>query len=1349
MHSDERSAYNWPRVNTWTARDGVDRRGFAIVTPIRTNPTGQPADGPPRRSATVTPNADTPERADGAPATAEQLARAVPLLAAIAAASAEIVWTTDADGMTGDPDELRGLNGRFWSDFTGQTHDEIRGLGWLDAIHPEDRAVAVAAWRTGIAGGEPFESQYRVRRRDGEYRRLLDRAVPVRDDSGEIVRWVGTCLDITDRKRFEDEWRLQAGLLDQAYNANFAWEWGGGIIFWNQGAERLYGYSREEALGRISHDLLRTAHPLPVAEIMAALKRDGQWHGEVEHTRRDGTRILVESRHQLLAIGGRRLVLEANRDITERHRVEEERARFQERIRLSEERLRIALHGSPIVVYQQDRDLRYTWLYNFPQVEDVLGKTDAQLLPPQEAAELIALKRRVLETGAIERREVRATTSHGTVYYDLTVEPVRDDTGAIVGVTGSAVDLTGRRDREERIARLQDLTAALAGAVDADAVARAIVDHGIGAVGANLGIVAVVSGDGQSLISRAVGGIDEDAADTLRRVPLDAPTAIADAVRRREPIYLESRRERTARYPRSARVRAIGGDGAAVALPLLVEGRPIGVLGLGFPADRTFDDETRDFLRALADLCAQALERARLYDAERQARDAAQEAERRLALLVEISGNLASSLDYEDTIARVPRLVVPALADWCAVNLASSDGTPELVALAAADPAEEARLRAYAAEAPVSRDASYGVAHVLRTGVPLFAPVIATADGDEAGDCAAARSRALGLASYVCVPLVARDRIRGSLTFAMSGSGRRYRKEDLALAEEIARRAAAAIDNAGLFRAARQEIAERERAANRTARLQDVTAALSEAVTVDQVVDVALSGAVPATGAQGGTMTLLSAGGTAFETVGSTGMPRRLVEDWRRYPVVGPFPLSEAARTAQPVWIERPADWADRYPESYDDFVASGFQSLASVPLVIEGRLLGGIGFDFISPHAFDPDERAFIVAISQQVAQALDRARLYEAEREARASAEAAEARYRGLFERSADAVLVVDRRGRFRDANPAALDVLGYTHEELLTLTLTDLTTAHAPSVESVFDALAAEGAWHGEFDIRQKGGDLVLVEARATEIQIPTGTAAMFAARDISVRRRLERMQQDFFASVSHDLKNPLAALRGQVQLLHRRVRRKQFLEAAEVEAGLETIQSVGERMTAMIDELVDVAQLRGGNPLRLRRQPTDLVELATRRVREHQQATTRHTIRLESPEPTLTGWWDEARLGRVIDNLLTNAVKYSLGGEIAVRLRRESRAGGDWAVMTIADQGVGIPAADLPLVFERFRRGSNVLDRFAGTGLGLSGVRQIVVQHGGDVAIASTEGVGTTVTVALPLGEPPEASGDQED
>jgi PAS domain S-box-containing protein len=892
----------------------------------------------------------------------------------VATAAPGLIWQSGTDA-------LRNYFNEPWLAFTGRTLEQELGNGWLDGVHPHDYDRCLQTYLAAFKAREPFEMEYRLRRHDGEYRWVVDQGVPRYAPDGTFLGYIGSCLDITDRKRIEDERRLQAALLDQAYNANFAWEWDGGIVFWNQGAARLYGYGRDDALGRISHELLQTTYPEGFAAVRSALERDGEWQGEIEHIRRDGTRILVESRHQLLTIGDRRIVLEANRDITERRRTDAQLARFEERIRLSEERLRIALRGSPIVVYQQDRELRYTWLYNFPGMEAVLGKTDAEVLPSGEGAALMDVKRRVLETGAVERREIRVTTRHGTVYYDLTVEPVRDEMGAIVGVTGSAVDLTGRREREEQIARLQDLTAAL-----------------------------------------------------------------------------------------------------------------------------------------------------------------------------------------------------------------------------------------------------------------------------------------------------------------------------------------------------------------------------SEAATVDQVVEVVLSRAVPAAGAQGGSVSLLSPDGTTFEIAGSAGMPRHLVENWRRYPVDGPFPLSEAVRTALPVWIECPEEWADRYPESYPDFAASGYQAFASVPLIIEGRVLGGIGYDFAEPRTFGADERAFIVALSQQVTQALDRARLYELERASRASAQAAEARYRDLFERSADAILVVDERGRFQDANPAALDLLGYPREELLGATLTDLAGAEAPSLATIFAGLASEGAWHGEFDLRRKDGASVPIEARATAIQTPTGTAAMFAARDISDRRFLERMQQDFFASISHDLKNPLAALRGQVQLLQRRARRKQVLDAADFAAGLETIQSVGERMTAMIEELVDVAQLRGGNPLRLRRQPTDLVELAKRRVREHQQATTRHTLRFEAQEPSFSGWWDESRLGRVIDNLLTNAIKYSSGGEVAVRLRRETRAGADWAVMTIADHGVGIPAADLPLIFERFRRGSNVLDRFAGTGLGLSGVRRIVVQHGGDVSVDSAEGVGTTVTVALPLGQPPEETGE---
>jgi signal transduction histidine kinase len=122
---------------------------------------------------------------------------------------------------------------------------------------------------------------------------------------------------------------------------------------------------------------------------------------------------------------------------------------------------------------------------------------------------------------------------------------------------------------------------------------------------------------------------------------------------------------------------------------------------------------------------------------------------------------------------------------------------------------------------------------------------------------------------------------------------------------------------------------------------------------------------------------------------------------------------------------------------------------------------------------------------------------------------------------------------------------------------------------------------------------------------------------------------------------------------------------------------------------------------------------------------------------SAELELPGDWDAARLERVVDNLIGNAIKYSpAGGEVTLTLHQASADGDRWAVLTVADQGLGIPAADLAHVFAPFGRGSNV-GEIAGTGVGLAGVKQIVEQHGGRVGVESDEGQGSTFTIWLPL------------
>jgi signal transduction histidine kinase len=228
---------------------------------------------------------------------------------------------------------------------------------------------------------------------------------------------------------------------------------------------------------------------------------------------------------------------------------------------------------------------------------------------------------------------------------------------------------------------------------------------------------------------------------------------------------------------------------------------------------------------------------------------------------------------------------------------------------------------------------------------------------------------------------------------------------------------------------------------------------------------------------------------------------------------------------------------------------------------------------------------------------------------------------------------------------------------------------------------------------------------------------------------------RMRDQLVASVSHDLKNPLTAIGGQVQVLQLLVARGLANVPPErLTTSLNAISGTANRMTALINELIDAVHLQAGLPVQLRRRPTDLAGLVRQVVTIHQGATEHHAIRFDRTRPGPTGDWDPERLERVLDNILSNAIKYSPdGGDIRVEVERA----GAWAQFSVQDQGVGIPTADAPHVFERYRRARNVAARFAGTGLGLAGAKDLVELHGGSIRVTSVEGVGSRFVVRLPL------------
>jgi PAS domain S-box-containing protein len=209
----------------------------------------------------------------------------------------------------------------------GYSAEEIVGYHFSKFYTPEDIAQGVPARELQIATDTGrFEDEGWRMRKDGSRFWANVVLTALFDAKGQLRGFAKVTRDITERKRAEEALRNQANLLDLSHDGIMVRELDGTIRFWNYGAEEMYGFSKHQAEGRVSHEILRTVFPKPLAEIEADLSRNGRWEGELEHTTQDGTHIVVDSRWVLQKVnnGAANRVLEVNNDITERKRVEGE-----------------------------------------------------------------------------------------------------------------------------------------------------------------------------------------------------------------------------------------------------------------------------------------------------------------------------------------------------------------------------------------------------------------------------------------------------------------------------------------------------------------------------------------------------------------------------------------------------------------------------------------------------------------------------------------------------------------------------------------------------------------------------------------------------------------------------------------------------------------------------------------------------------------------------------------------------------------------------------------------------------------------------------------------------------------
>jgi PAS domain S-box-containing protein len=444
----------------------------------------------------------------------------------------------------------------------------------------------------------------------------------------------------------------------------------------------------------------------------------------------------------------------------------------------------IATDLSGHVYYVNDAAQR---MYGYSRTDSIDASVVDLLVRPTDQQEALNILATVV-SGQVWTGDFAVPRADGTtVQVHVDDVPLWRD-GRVVGILGVSSEIS---DKEEAtsIQLLAGITAEIAGAGDASTVAHLVVDRAADAFGADTASLSLLEGDGLLRLLALRGGT-ADARQRFATYPIDTQSPVGEAVSTGKIVTVTGSGDFHRRYPGIPTLR---GERSLIAAPLVIGDRRLGGISLSFEGVRPFGPNEVVFLQTLADTTAQALAR---LDA---AADAAARASK-LAVLAEAAVELASSLDYQTTLTNVARLALSQLADWVGVELLDGDELRPVVTMH-----REPRMIELAAELrrryPVPPDAPTGVPAVVRTGVSQLFETVSD-DALVAGALNAEHLeliRQLRLKSLMVVPLAARDRILGALVLASSEPDRRYDREDLAFAEDLARRAAVAIDNSQLY----------------------------------------------------------------------------------------------------------------------------------------------------------------------------------------------------------------------------------------------------------------------------------------------------------------------------------------------------------------------------------------------------------------------------------------------------------------------------------------------------------------------------------------------------------------------
>jgi len=878
------------------------------------------------------------------------------------------------------------------------------------------------------------------------------------------------------------------------------------------------------------------------------------------------------------------------------------------------------------------------------------------------------------------------------------------------GVERDALEALRRRERQQTLVAELGRSALLgASASEFRQQAVAAAAEGLGADRAGL----LEPDGGGALVFRTAVGWPEG---ELRPFRCDGDSLLAEAFRVQEPRVVGDLAD-DGRYSGSRHLLELGLVSAA-AVPVRGEGQPVGVLVVHSGTREAFGSDEVVFLRGVANLVA-------IVVAHERADELRRRSEEGLAFLAEAGHILSSSLDYDSTLSTLAALVVPRLADWFIVDLAGADGTFRRVAVAGAMPEKRELLEQLSREYVATIEGPSPSSRAVTTGATVrfaeFTPaMLRTTTKDERHFELMTK---LDPRAVIAVPLIGREGILGALTFAWSDSGRRYDDADVHLAEELARRATAAIENARLYRSESSARELAEEAQRRLSFLADAGDLLSASLDYEQTLAQVAELAVPRFG-DWCTVVMVGPGRTLERLVVVHRDPekRRWAEAFGGQRPLDPDDETGAPlviRTGQPLFVPE-IDEAMLLAATVDDeeqlrtLRELDLRSAIVVPLVVRGKTLGALTLATTgSRRPYTAADLELAQELARRAAQAVENARLFATVEQGARAAQA--------LEYVADAVVLLDEEGCVRYWNPSAARLTGIAEAEALGRRADALIPDWPTLDQQVHEQIPVT------IPVPLRGEERWLSVSR-----VGFGEGSVFALRDVSEERLFEQARSDLVATASHELRTPLAAIYGAARTL---LRQDIDLQEGERRLFLEVIESEGERLARVIDQILLAGQL-DENKLEFARDPCDLAELAASVIESARHALPggdRIRLRASSSLPEVP--CDRDRFRQVLANLLENAVKYSPnGGTVEVRLRHRPD---ETVVIEVEDDGIGIPVSEQERIFEKFHRLDPAQTAgVGGTGLGLYITRELVTRMGGTIRVDSQVGAGSTFRVELP-------------